>query len=107
MTMTSTIDLETNLEKAKRWDTALQAVHEIRYASTLLQVCVAILRTDWDRTDPNGFLNLTPSQVDNFLRSYSVRNFAFEEQSIGVRKTLCHIIDAFRAAAAQKRRQAA
>ena len=105
--MLTTDAKETNLEKAKRWDTALQAIDQMKYATTLAQMCIAILRTDWDRTDPYGFLHLSPSQVENFLRSQTVRNFAYDEQSIGVRKTLCHILDAFCNSAREKRRLAA
>lgn len=63
-----------------RWDTALAEINAMSW----------------------GFLNKTPKEVENFLRSFSIRNFAFDEHSIGVQKTLCHIIDAFQFAADQR-----
>ena len=92
------------LESSKLWKRASEEIEFMRYAPTLMSICVAILKTDWDRTDPRGILHKSPSEVESFLRSFSVRNFGYDEHSIGVQKTLCQIFDAFRCAAEQRRK---
>jgi hypothetical protein len=95
--------VEKSADSSDRWIATLQEINVMESKTNLMPLCVAILRTDWDRKDPSGYLKKSPAEVENFLRSFFVRNFAFSDHSVGVRKNLCQILDAFKIAALKRR----
>lgn len=72
-------------------------------ANPLHEIADALLSSGWNFTDPDGFLRITPANVQDFLQRFTWRKQDIGELSPGARNLLNGIVDAYaRAYRAQK-----